>query len=133
MNHKIGVNNDTLIFTALSKNIGTKRTSVVTVSGSGVTDQIINVIQDSIPSSEININELVNIYPNPASNYIYVELKDINVQTFIEIYDEQGICKFHCMVNGNTTPISLDGFNCGLFIVKISNAQGNVIKKIIKD
>lgn len=78
------------------------------------------------------INQFVaNIYPNPAtSSFIISNSNFINNQK-IEMIDMLGKVIYTGIVTQNNQQISLDGISNGVYNVRISDKNGEVVKKLI--
>ena len=99
---------------------------MLSMSGSKV------VVDDSMAVSE---NKEVIIYPNPVergSNFT-IELPDDMVAARFEVFNTQGACVYQGQGNGNVE-VPCDEMTAGLYIVRISDAEGKVYygKLIVK-
>lgn len=73
------------------------------------------------------------VYSNSKTEMVVVELKNPNVtNTKVEIVDASG--KIYRSQNFNSSSISIDvkGLSAGMYIVKVTNADGVGVRKIIK-
>ncbi len=71
----------------------------------------------------------VNIYPNPAKDFITIQAKE-NVQTLsVEVFDQWG----QRIKENETTKnlLSLDGIVPGFYMLKIKTTDGIIFKKLI--
>ncbi|MBO7460507.1 MAG: T9SS type A sorting domain-containing protein, partial [Bacteroidales bacterium] len=74
----------------------------------------------------------IAIYPNPVSDYIYIELSDNSICTAIEIYSLDGRL-VKSQIN-NLSTIDLSSLPMGVYIVKIRMADGKEFaERIIKE
>ena len=97
----------------------------------GVTAFNINGFPDAINEQRLHINK-ANIYPNPAHDFLNVDLlSPVNI-SYIEIFNAQGILvKSHVLANNQNT-LDLRDLNCGIYLLKIYTDNGCVVKKLIK-
>jgi hypothetical protein len=75
-----------------------------------------------IPTSAIDVpasNELL-VYPNPASDHIYVKVTDISVLEVYNLYGQQVITE------RNKNKISLENITPGVYLVKSTNSKGEI-------
>lgn len=72
----------------------------------------------------------VNIHPNPVKNNLTVDLKS-NIDTNIEIYDILGKRVYRNTLSTSNT-INLQSLKAGIYIVKISQDNATITKKLIK-
>ena len=76
------------------------------------------------------INELINIYPNPAANSINISSP---LKSQIEIIDGGGrLIKSIITDNANTT-IGISNLGKGIYVVKITTGKGVAVKKLVKE
>ena len=101
-------------------------------------DSLINYISpeynDCIGYNPLNINEkadnfIIKIYPNPASDYIYIE--NIKEKARIEIYNMSGIIQLTADANGDSN-INIRNLPDGLYLIKIQTDSNIAIKKLLK-
>ncbi len=79
----------------------------------------------------------LKVYPNPASEYIIVELQSNEIKDgTIQLYDMNGRIVYHEKFNltEGTNRIDLTDLNSSQYILKVSDAQGKVLQtfKLIK-
>jgi hypothetical protein len=94
-------------------------------------DPALLIKRDSIASlgNLFQNNELVNIYPNPASDYLKIELHSKYKQFECTIYDLNGQMLFR---KNNNTDINVSYLKSGYYIVKIILNKKIYIDKFIK-
>ncbi len=77
---------------------------------------------------ENNISE-VNVYPNPASDKLYVETESEVDE--VEIYDVYG--RQQPIVNSQQpTAIDVSGLNSGVYFIRIKTEGGDVVRRFVK-
>jgi len=81
---------------------------------------------------ETNSNDF-NIFPNPASNYFNVELKNTNsLSNHIEIFNTSGKLVHSEIIFGNQFSIGTEKWGgSGLYLVKVNNDEFSGLKKVI--
>jgi len=87
-------------------------------------------------TSKIDILETltdINIYPNPANNYINIDLgvNQLN-NASIEIIDLLGKTIYSQNVNTNSVILNIQDYSQGIYLVKFNNSIGTKIQKVIK-
>ena len=84
----------------------------------GITTEVIELTKGSI-----------NVYPNPASDVLNIDLKAINAEnSFIELYNavgQQVLSKNVSSVSGDITQLNTANFDNGLYLVKVL-AEGKI-------
>ncbi len=79
-------------------------------------------------SLDRNSNSIV--YPNPAQEYIHIKAPQ---DTEIQILNIEGQLLHEIKINTQETTISLRNFSKGIYIIKIKDEKGIVIRKFIKE
>lgn len=79
------------------------------------------------------LNNGVNLYPLPASDYIIVELSNASQNSLISIYNLQGKLLLNQTYTKEKTEINISAFTKGLYFVKVNNGNDIVVKKFIKE
>ncbi|MFI3297036.1 MAG: T9SS type A sorting domain-containing protein, partial [bacterium] len=82
-------------------------------------------------ADEVNYQDLVSVYPNPANEYIFVEASfDAKL---IRIYDTRGALVNSTEPQGTKTAISVANLTDGVYIVEIVASDNKVVRtKFIK-
>jgi len=74
----------------------------------------------------------INIYPNPTTDFVTVELSEIQELDY-QLFDLNGIILSHGQISQTETTISLNNYIPSIFILKlIDNNQGNRTFQIVK-
>lgn len=85
-----------------------------------------------------NMPELISgIFPNPASDNVYIKLSNLALQNgaTLSVADKTGrIVKesYISNLNGNTVQLPVTDLSPGLYFIRISNEKGSSVKKLIK-
>ncbi len=66
----------------------------------------------------------INVFPNPLSNKLVVEIYDLKPNTVFEIYDALGKLVFTKIIETETTPINTTNLFEGVYLYKILNKNG---------
>jgi hypothetical protein len=74
-------------------------------------------------------NKIINIYPNPASNKVFVEAN--NSISEIKIFNNLGQMIMELNPNLNKTEIPLESLPKGIYFVKIKYLENYVTKKLV--
>lgn len=83
----------------------------------------------SVEETLLNEDDL-NIYPNPTTGNINIELSTIQKFSY-QIFNLIGKTVTNGQVNNNQTTLNLSSHPAGIYFVKISSTNGSVTKKII--
>ena len=85
-----------------------------------------------VPENESQAN--ISVYPNPAQDYVRIELSDNSACQSIEIYSLDGRLVETFQETSLQTTIDISGLNAGLYIMKIRMAEGKeYTERIIKE
>jgi len=77
-------------------------------------------------------DEMVNVFPNPATNVLHVQLPSINNNPVIKIFDVMGKQVAEQKVNDIETNIDLSGLTPGMYVVTIVSDAQVITRKIQK-
>ena len=129
-----GLNDGTIIFTALSDNMtGEKRTADVEIlEGDNV--HTVRVTQGThIGIDEWDIAAQFSVYPNPTTGMLQVTSYELQV-IGIEIFDIYGKnLTPHTLHLSPQTSIDISDLTSGIYFVQIQTEKGIVTKKIVKN
>ena len=90
--------------------------------------------QGTLGVNEVVANEQFDVYPNPATNTIYIMNNDKGFTGLIkaDIYNVVGEVVESVTINSGNTAIPLDGLSRGAYFVKLYNNEMSVVKKFSK-
>lgn len=79
----------------------------------------------------------IKIYPNPAREYVYVDLKSNEIKsTVVEIFNMDGKLVYNQKFDYAAGPnqVTLNGLNSNQYILRVTDSKGNVLQtfKLIK-
>lgn len=126
-----GNGNSTITITATANPTNNNRNSIVTLSGTGVINQTITVTQDgqSTGVNEIGENNVL-MYPNPVTSDL--TLNELNNNSIISISDLNGKLLLYKIAKSTTVKINLSSLFEGVYIIKVTDNNGNKVSKLIK-
>lgn len=87
----------------------------------------------SISINEYISNNLMQIYPNPANEYITIETSDITKEQTISIYNVQGQLLLQQPMQKAKSEMNISNLAKGLYIIKLTTADRFAVKKFIKE
>lgn len=91
----------------------------------------LKLTQDFIPIIKINKDAfLVRVFPNPTSKNVFVESKEIGLQ--VALFDMNGILLLEKNSFDNTIDLDVSKLPSASYLLRISNGEQTVTKKIIK-
>ena len=75
-------------------------------------------------------SQYLKVYPNPARNYINIELQD-NENCFIEIVNLYGQVVYNKTINNTSQAINISDYPSGIYHVKVFSSSKRYVKKLI--
>ena len=86
---------------------------------------------DTVGVSQYQLDELVEVYPNPTSNHITVRYASSPIHD-VEVSDMYGKLQARIPVNDYRVDVNLSSFASGVYFVRVTTDQGVVTKRIVK-
>jgi PKD repeat protein len=109
-------------------NNGNYSVDVFDTNGCIATSQAFNfVIQGMYAVS----NNEINIYPNPSTSVLNIEVKYLTSYSLIEMINTQGQIVFSKKVNAKNTSINIETLPKGIYFVKLIDDKNWQVKKVI--
>jgi len=131
-----GSGNATITLTAQGNILTTSRTAILTVSGIGVLNRTITVIQDGAPTGILKTEkDNIKVYPNPTSGLIEISIKEpLGSDYKIEILSILGARLITKILSGTEklTHLDLSSFPSGTYPLVITSRNRFWETKIIK-
>ncbi len=84
-------------------------------------------------TQETNIEDLIQVYPIPANDYLNIQLNDVRAES-IELISLNGqvlIRKVHLSESRNPSTLNVENMSSGIYILKIVSGQKTISKKVI--
>jgi len=83
--------------------------------------------------SEVVVNNQFTIYPNPASNVVYIQNNSgLQGQINADVINILGQVVESYIITNSNSEISLSGLNPGDYFIKLYNDKSSVVKKVVK-
>ncbi len=86
-----------------------------------------NLVTGSNEDSGISQQQTARIFPNPAGNKLYVDIPVGMQQTYVALYNEQGVLLQSKDVQAGRNTISLKKIPAGVLIVKVYGDSGELL------
>ena len=118
----------------ISQAFGSAKSIIACGSGCyafNTTDNKVIIIKDPslLAVADVDKHNKLNVFPNPATDNVTIE-SDLDINS-IEISDVNGRLIYNTGLNGNS--INLSGLQNGLYLIRITAADGSTFtKKIVK-
>ena len=83
------------------------------------------VVGKEIDHTHIADNQLVqcNIYPNPATDYLHIQLPENSSANLCRIFDVTGALVYQQTMNTSLTTVSLSTLKSGIYFIQLSDNQ----------
>lgn len=128
-----GSGNGTIMATYDANSTTTERTANITVSVSGLTPVVVQVIQDgsSVGIPETSANS-IRLFPNPAKDVLRISLDNVSPDNArISLIDLTGKILLDQPASGNETSLKVGDLPRGLYFVKILLNNEPVTRRLI--
>ena len=79
---------------------------------------------------ELDVNQSINLYPNPVSSILTLSSKDVNMES-IEIMTITGQSVYTKLAKSDFITLDVSSFTKGLYLVKILTDNGVSLKQLI--
>lgn len=97
------------------------------IDNRGVTMQSLTLSTDTIVENDFQIS------PNPAKNNFTLDLRVLNADTTIEVYDVLGKKVLSEKISVISSSYDISSWNSGLYIIKVSSENSSETKRFIKN
>jgi fibronectin type 3 domain-containing protein len=87
----------------------------------------VTIVDDAIEE----MNASFNIYPNPVNDKLVIETEEIVKEVFV--YDIYGRRQELSAVSYQPSAIDVSGLNSGVYFVKVVTANGEIVKRFVKE
>ena len=98
---------------------------VLATHGNGIYTTKIQSVEDVIEVAEFEIQNTLNVYPNPANKYLIVETGEAD---FYELYDLQGKLIQKDKITSPQTKVDVSSLAKGMYIIKVGETSLKWIK-----
>lgn len=86
-----------------------------------------NFIIDDTKVTTTDYNNNITVYPNPTNDKLFIESNNIVINK-IEVFNVIG----KCIYTSNNSNIDLGQYENGMYIIRLTTTEGNIIKRVIK-
>ena len=105
--------------------------TVTGICGSGRNAENSIVKLHSLSGEETRLDSDIQIYPNPANDFLNVQIADEEVQ-FIQIYGVNGALMKSLEINQGTQRIDISELQTGMYFIQIQSGEETTMHKFIK-
>ena len=102
--------------------------TAITQSLCGAINTLIGAVQDmTLSVTDVQLENEISVYPNPVKHTLHIKHPNSNIDN-VSLYDVLGRLALN---TSNSSTIDVSKFNSGLYLVKITIANKELIKKIV--
>ncbi|MFL1013506.1 pectate lyase family protein [Flavisericum labens] len=103
-------------------------------SGAANLDRIDVCSGEALSISELELESIVQLYPNPAKNSLTIKFKETpQNNTVIQMYDSVGKLIINdYQVKASEEILNLQNLDSGLYFIKVSNTEKTLVKRFVK-
>jgi len=83
-----------------------------------------------VPLGIDEYNDAVGIYPNPNSGTFTIKLKQMD-KASVKIFTQTGKMIYNEVMKTDMSQVNLNGFAGGVYIIKVTSGDKNIVKKLI--
>lgn len=91
----------------------------------------VDVSVASVTSINSALNSMVEIYPNPATDNLVIDITKVEGNKSVKLVDMLGRVVFEA-ANENTLNVGMSNLNKGMYFVHIQSESGSLIKSVVK-
>ena len=88
--------------------------------------------EEKINNTQVNENVLLNIFPNPAEDHLYINLPVISEETIVKIFSMDGKLVLSQYLHSNGSLIKIDKLKKGFYVLKLSTKVKDYTMEFIK-
>jgi plastocyanin len=124
---------DGILMAAYSENSTyAERSANITVSVSGLTPVVVQVIQDpSTVGIPVNNAASVRLFPNPAKDLLTITMANISPNAHISLIDLTGKTIIDMPVGNNEVTLNVGDLPRGYYFVRVQNDKETIIRRVI--
>ncbi|WP_299128350.1 T9SS type A sorting domain-containing protein [uncultured Winogradskyella sp.] len=107
----------------------------VIISGGdfGGSESVLFRVQDPLSINEFELNELINLFPNPVTNQLNIDLGNINEDATYQMFNTIGQLVGNGKLNSNsTTTINMSQQESGIYFIQINTKSNSITKKVVR-
>lgn len=85
-----------------------------------------------LKAAEFDLENSVKLYPNPAIDTVVIDQIYVDGKSKLDVYDMSGRLLFSKELQKETNYVNVSGLNSGVYMFRISNDLGTVVKQVLK-
>ncbi|MDR0367672.1 MAG: T9SS type A sorting domain-containing protein [Bacteroidales bacterium] len=117
------------LYDASTSAIAVDRKGAVWIGAFGGLTKIYDTLASSDNISSFDLENSIHVFPNPATDNIFISLREMITEAVFTLYDMQGRVLIRREITGEDM-ISVNEFAAGIYIYSVSTTKGNINGKI---
>jgi len=93
------------------------------------TNTVTTIVVENLGVTELPLDQLIEVYPNPVSEELRIQLADGVHLHQVTLYSMLG----ESLIFSSEKSIDVSSFSEGIYFLRIQTSEGTIIKKVIKD
>ena len=89
-------------------------------------------VGSNLSVSDLELKSNLNIYPNPATDALTIELKSSTISS-LDVYDVSGKYLFNQVLSDKVNTVNIEKLATGIYFFKVNSSEVSSINKIIKN
>lgn len=108
---------------------------IINSSGNfGTSESVLFKAQDPLSIGEFNLEDLIELYPNPIKDNLNLVLNNINENVGYQIFNTLGQSVSKGSLTANRTHvINMSQYQSGIYFIRLNTATSSITQKIIKN
>ncbi|QXP79368.1 MULTISPECIES: T9SS type A sorting domain-containing protein [Winogradskyella] len=99
----------------------------------GASESVTFRVEESLSVNDFNLDGLINLYPNPTTNILNVDLTNLDEDVSYQVFNILGQDIQKGSLKSNTTNVlNLSSYQSGVYFIKLSTNSGSMTQKLIK-
>ncbi len=99
----------------------------------GVVQHFISPLRTGIDSPNASLTDKVSLYPNPAHDFITVQVKDNSQQVTVTLINNKGSVLMSKKISGTSTRFFTGNLSDGVYLIRVTGNGNSLTKKFIKE
>ncbi|MDR0367833.1 MAG: T9SS type A sorting domain-containing protein [Bacteroidales bacterium] len=118
------------LYDASTSAIAVDREGAVWVGAFGGLTKIYDTLASTDNISSFDLENSIHVYPNPATDNIFISLREMITDAVFTLYDMQGKVLIRQKI-ANEDMVSINNLAAGIYIYNVSTAKGTVNGKVV--
>lgn len=110
---------------------GTYAVTVENSNGCKGSDTITVNVETCVGVSEIDLNNRVNVYPNPATERIQISTDSDFIGATVRVFDQKGALVYSGVIQNEMETIQVDSWSKGVYQIQVTQSENQFRKTLV--